>query len=349
MRARPITTTNKDKIMNVIVTGATGFVGREIVCELERKKFRIYRVGNSNVNQLISNSASDIFKIDITNFEEVKKLRKLKDIDAIIHSAGLAHQFGSVKREEFQKVNVGGTGNILELAINLKVKHFILISSTAIYGTEKKTENAVKVIDENSVCRPQTLYAESKLDAEKLAKEVCERNDIDLTIFRLAPVLGEGNEGNAARMVEAIDRKRFVWIGSGQNYKSLIYKNDVAGACVKILENKKKGSEIFNLAAEPVLMRDFVAEAARDLGRKIPRFSIPPILPETVFRFNKNFFKIKKIERISDTFEKWLSDDVYSAEKIKQKYNFETKTPILKGLKKQIERYRKITKTVEND
>ena len=333
--------------MKIIVTGATGFIGREIVGELEEKNHRIYRAGNSNINYRASNS--DVFKIDITNTEEVCKLKKLNEVDALIHSAGLAHQFGDIEREKFQKINVEGTRNILELAVDLKVKHFILISSTAVYGTEKKIGKTVKVIDESDVCRPQTFYAESKLEAEKQARQVCGQNDLDLTIFRLAPVLGEGNKGNVARMIEAIDRERFVWIGDGQNYKSLIYKKDVARACGKILLNKKKGAEMFNLAAEPVLMRDFVAEAARGLDKKIPRFSIPESLPEIVFQLNKNTFKLKKIQRISETVEKWLSDDVYSASKFKREYDFTMETPVLKALDKQIRWYRKQTKTQEND
>lgn len=329
--------------MKVLVTGATGFIGREIVSELSEGEFEIYQIGNSNVKSQFSKEK--FFKVDITSFEEVCELEQLKEADAVIHSAGLAHQFGNIEKEKFQKTNVEGTKNILELAVILKVKHFVLISSTAVYGTEKKFGKNVKVTDESAACRPQTFYAESKLEAEQAAMEVCGQNNINLTIFRLSPVIGEGNAGNVARLVEAIDKKRFLWIGGGENYKSLIYKKDVARACREILMKKKKGTEIFNLAAAPILMRDFVGDTAKNLNKKIPGFSIPPLLLEKVFQLNERTLKIKKIRKISETIEKWLSDDVYSAERFEREYNFRPGTSISEALEKQINWYRKQKET----
>ena len=325
--------------MKVIVTGATGFIGKEIVSELSDGNFEIYQIGNSNVNS--QSPRAEFFKIDITDFEDVCRLKKIKEVDAVVHSAGLAHQFGNIEKEKFQKTNVEGTKNILELAATLKVKHFVLISSTAVYGTKKKTSKDFKVIDESAACRPQTFYAESKLEAEQTAIEICEQKNIDLTIFRLSPVIGEGNTGNVARMVEAIDKKRFIWIGSGENYKSLIYKKDVAKACREILIKKRNGTEIFNLAAEPILMSDFVTGAEMSLKKRIPKISISPQLLEKFFLINEKTLKIKKIKKISQTVEKWLSDDVYSADKFAREYNFRPETSISEALEKQIGWYQK--------
>jgi nucleoside-diphosphate-sugar epimerase len=329
--------------MKVLVTGATGFVGREIVSELLDGNFKIYQLGNSNINSRFSQT--DFFKTDITNFEDVCRLKKLKEVDAVVHSAGLAHQFGNIEKEKFQKTNVEGTKNILELALMLKVKHFVLISSTAVYGTEKKTSKELNVIDESAVCRPQTFYAESKLEAEQTTVEICRQNNINLTIFRLSPVIGEGNTGNVARMVAAIDKGRFLWIGTGENYKSLIYKKDIGRACREVLTKKKKGTEIFNLAAEPVLMRDFVENAAKKLNKKIPNFSVSPRLLENFFLINEKTLKLKKIIKVSQTIEKWLSDDVYSAEKFEREYNFRPETSIKEALEKQISWYREQKRT----
>ncbi len=168
-----------------------------------------------------------------------------------------------------------------------------------------------------------------------------------MTIFRLSPVIGEGNAGNVARLIQAIDKRQFVWIGTGQNYKSLIYKTDVARACRKVLLEKKNGVEIFNLAAEPIMMRDFVRAAAKNLNEKIPKFSIPPLLLEKVFQLNEKTLKIKKIRKISETVEKWLSEDVYSADSFEREYDFKTETSISEALEKQILWYRKQKKMGE--
>lgn len=325
--------------MRVLVTGATGYIGKEIVSELSDDNFEVFGIGNSNLKS--DQQEKNFFQIDITKLEELAKLDELVQIDVVIHSAGLAHQFKKIEKQRFEQVNVEGTKNILNSAIRLKIKHFVLISSTAVYGIEKKVNGQVKVIDENSICQPETFYAESKLAAEKIAVEICTANNIDLTIFRLAPVIGEENAGNVARLIESIDRRRFIWIGNGENYKSLIYKRDVARACRKVLVNKMNKIEIFNLASDPVKMQDFVAAAAKFLGRNIPSISIPPKIVETVFAINRKIFKIAKIQNLSQTIEKWLSDDVYSAEKFKNEYNFRPQTDSIEALRKQVQWYKR--------
>jgi nucleoside-diphosphate-sugar epimerase len=279
-------------------------------------------------------------------------LEKIGKIDVLIHSAGLAHQFGDTKKEEFDSVNVEGTRNIVNLSLNLQVKHFILISSTAVYGIKSLNVNveetddskAFEAIDEYAQTNPQTLYAQSKLEAETVCREVCEKNNLPLTIFRLAPVIGEANVGNVARLISSIDKGRFLWIGKGENLKSLIYKNDVARACVALLKREAGETEIYNLSAPPVKMKDFVNEIAGRLDKKIYGFSIPEKFIRNVFRINSKFIGNKKLDKIKDTIEKWLSDDVYSAGKINEKYGFVPKTSISKAIDKQIEWYKKVKK-----
>ena len=331
--------------MKILVTGATGFVGREIIAELIKDDFEAIGVASlkSSGKTFKSDNKSKIFFSDITNFDILSELKKIGNVDVVIHSAGLAHQFGDTKREAFESVNVFGTKNVSKLASDLGAKHFILIGSTAVYGikpTIRKSADSssekIVSIDENTETVPQTLYAQSKLEAETICREICESKNMPLTIFRLAPVIGEGNVGNVARLIETIKNGRFIWVGKGENYKSLIYKNDVARACVELIRRKNGATEIFNLAAPPVRMKDFVDEIAKHLKRKIYNLHVPKELFESVFWINDRLTRVKKFGKIKNTIEKWLSDDVYSAAKIAEKYGFETRTSIFEGLEKQI-------------
>lgn len=316
--------------MKVLVTGATGFIGREIVEELSKNEIVPIELGNSKKS---AENGKKIYKADISNFEALSKLEKLGDVDAIVHSAGLAHQFGDVKRESFEAVNVSGTANVANLAVKLKAKQFVLISSTAVYGLKKNK------IDENTICQPETIYAESKLKAERVCREICEKNSIDLTILRLSPVIGEGSGGNTARLISAIYKNRFLWIGNGANLKTLIYKKDVARAVLTILKNKKRGTEIFNLGAEPIRMKDFVLEIEKNLNRKILPIFVPANLLKSVFYLNLKTFNLTKANKIGEIVEKWLSDDIYSAEKIERDYNFKAQTPIREAIKRQVKHF----------
>lgn len=329
--------------MKVLVTGANGFIGREIVDELIENNHFVIGSGRNDIKTAKNMKNYDFLQADITDYKTLSKLEAFKEIGTIIHSAGLAHQFGETPREEFQAVNVKGTENILRLAVALKIKHFILIGSTAIYGivsAENSKRISVKITEETAP-NPQTLYAESKLESENVCRRICEENKIPLTIFRLAPVIGGANVGNAARLISAIDKNRFVWIGSGTNLKTLIYKRDVARACVRLIEKKRGATEIFNLAAPPIPMKDFVKEISVNLNKKILPVKIPASLLRKVFRLNAKILKVKKIDKIGDTVEKWLSEDVYTADKIAESYQFRPQTTINEAVAEQVNYYKK--------
>lgn len=334
--------------MKVLITGATGYVGREIVAELSGLQVEIIQVGGRNKpsEDSVNCCAENFFAADISDYRTLEVIEKIGRVDAVIHAAGLAHQFGETEREKFEAVNVRGTKNTIDLAVKLKARQFILIGSTAVYGIKKELEKSRAQppeieINENAECRPATFYAESKLEAEKAARDICEKNRVALTILRLAPVVGEGSAGNAARLIKAIDGGRFLWVGAGENYKTLIYKRDAARACSRVLLNKKAGTEIFNVAAAPVKMAGFVETIAKNLDRRILPIAIPARLVDSIFLLNRKFFRMKRINELEKTVEKWLSDDVYAARKIADAYGFVPRTSIETALERQVEAYKK--------
>lgn len=311
--------------MKVLITGANGFIGREIVAELSANCEIIKLAGKNS-------KSDDYLNIDITNKTEVESLANLENIDALIHTAGLAHQFGEKAREDFFKVNVVGTENICNLAVKLNVKHFILISSVSVYG---KSKNSAQEVDEEVDCQPEGFYAESKWESEKVARRICEENKIALTILRPATVIGEGDAGNVFRLIEAIDKKKFLWIGKGENSKSLIYKKDVAKACKSVLQKRTAETEVFNISAEPLTMSEIVSNISENLGKKIPKIYVPANFLIKVLRIcsGMNFGRLKKI---LETIEKWVAEDVYISEKIREKYDFSTEVSVKEAIEREV-------------
>lgn len=330
--------------MKVLITGANGFVGRAIVSEVSRNNFQVFQLVNINSYSKNLENGTNIYKADISDYENLTAVVEEPGIDVFIHAAGLAHQFGKQNKEDFWKVNVRGTENAAKLAVSLKAAHFILISSVAVYGNQpiKSDESSEgrKEITEEAECNPQNFYARSKYESEKNAVRICEANGIALTILRLATVIGEDDKGNVARLINTIDKNRFVWIGNGENLKSLIFKDDVAKACLKVF-GKTNGTEVFNVTGEAVSMKTVVGEIADRLGKNIPRLAISSRLLKRIFLLNSKTFKIKKLENFAATVEKWLSDDVFSGEKFKQGYGFQAETTISEAIKRQVEKFQK--------
>lgn len=327
-----------DEKVKILVTGASGFVGSAVIERFQDvEKFEIYGLTEkSSANELEKQkNVKKIFRGDIAEFETLEKILETQRIDVLIHTAGLAHQFGRTKREDFWRVNVQGTENICNLARNLKVKHFILTSSVSVYG-----DYGAELIDENFVCKPSGFYAESKLESETKASGFCVENKIGLTILRLATVIGEGDRGNTARLITMIDKGRFFWIGGGFNQKSLIYKKDVAEAVLKIVENGANDeAEVYNLTNEPVAMREIVEAISGSLGKKSPRLKIPSGLIRVFFRLNKKTISLGFLERFEQTFEKWLSEDRFSGRKLYENFGFKPPTKISVALARQVEDY----------
>lgn len=320
--------------MKVLVTGSNGFVGREIIAEITRIGFS--PVGLDR-DQAIEPSIPHI-QADITLESEIEKIGVTNKVDAVIHSAGLAHQFGLVEKEKFWSINVTGTANIAKAAALMNAKHFVLVSSVSVYG--RAMEDAPR--DEGGQCQPNGYYAESKYESELVARKICAENNIGLTILRLATVIGEGDRGNVGRLIEAIDRKRFMWIGKGDNRKSLIYKKDAARACAAALQVPGgQGARIFNVSAEPLKMNEIVGAIEHTLGKKALPGHIPPGLLRAAFALNDKTAALGKIAKISDTVEKWLSDEIFPAEAIKHELGFETTTPVTEAIRLETEYYLK--------
>lgn len=307
--------------MKVIVTGATGFVGRALTAELTSRGIETIAVGGPN-------SAEARYSIDIGAAAEVQKLEVEKDVDAVVHAAGIAHRFGRVSEAEFRRVNVTGVENVARLAADIGAKHFLLLSSTLVYGRRK---DAIP-ITENDQLRPIDMYGRSKLDGERAARSICEPAGVVLTVFRPAPIMGEGSKGNFERLIRAIDRGRFIWVGTGENMKSIVYVGDVARAAAAVLQKNGKGTEIFNIASDPVKMKDVVDKIAQRLGRRIPSLHLPPGPVRLASRVSGKF------SRMLDT---WLGDDVYSNEKLQAAFGFTPDTTLDEAVGREVEYYLK--------
>lgn len=316
--------------MKILVTGATGFIGQAIIERLSADVSAGFEItGVARRPPDVNCRDFRFISVDVTDKTAVSAFSGSGQYDAVVHSAGLAHQFGNIDDDLFEKVNVRGTENIAELASRTGCRHFILIGSTAVYGAKNGP------IDETALCTPETAYAASKLKAEDACRRLCEKNNIPLTIFRLAPVLGEKGVGNVPRLIQSIHKKHFIWLGDGENQKSLIYVGDVARASKILLKRKTGGTEIFNLAADPVSMKKLVRIISDELQTSVPHFSIPAALPKAAASVVSRVTKIRSLERLSKTIDKWLCDDIFVADLIEKAYGFRPGTSVEEAVRNQ--------------
>ena len=204
--------------MNILLTGANGFLGKEIIRILEEKS-NIITLSRSNANyQLCLNKQVPVFN---------------QYFDAVIHAAGKAHSVPKTEIEirQFYEVNVNGTKNLL---IALKKggipKQFVFISSVSVYGKEFGNQ-----INEESPLKAKDPYGLSKIRAEELVKDWCKENNVTCSILRLPLLVGPNPPGNLRAMINAIKKGYYFNIAKGKARKSMVVVEDVAEIIMSIL------------------------------------------------------------------------------------------------------------------
>jgi nucleoside-diphosphate-sugar epimerase len=277
----------------------------------------------------------DYRKADILKPEELTPV--IENATTVIHVAGLAHVFSPDMNsaENFRQINEIGTANVVIVAAVEGVGHLILISSVAVYGP-----HTVGTYDESTPCDPVGPYATSKYKAELKAIEISRESGMALTILRLSTLYGEGDPGNIGRLIDMLYRGCFLWIGDGNNRKSLLYIDDAARACMAVAVRPAVGINIFNVSAPACTMRE-VVEGIEDALGKHP---LPVRIPSWIVLFvSRHFSKIpiRRIEVLHQTLIKWLSEDVYSTRQFDDAYSFQTKTSLRDGLKKEVNWHRR--------
>ncbi|MGB7983980.1 MAG: NAD-dependent epimerase/dehydratase family protein [Terracidiphilus sp.] len=309
----------------LLVTGASGFLGSRIVDLALHAGWHV-RVFDRSLRT--HNKRVETFVGDIADTTLMRKA--CEGVTAVVHAAGLAHVFGRSAKDPkiFNAVNEVGTGNVVYAALKSGVSHIALVSSVSVYGPHNDA-----VSDESSPCRPLNPYAISKWKGELRAIECIAKNGGALTILRMATIYGEGDQGNVARLIAALDRGHFIWPGSGLNRKSLIYKDDAANACLRSLEAPVSGVRTFNVSSPAVTMREIVTAICEELGRPAPRLRIPQSLIQAASAFAH---KMGNNGQLYQQFQKFIRDDVYSGYKFESTYNFHPAVSLDEGIRREV-------------
>ncbi len=197
--------------MQILLTGANGFLGRFIKKSLETK---------AGVITLGTNGNNDII-CDLSNI-----IPEIPMVDMVIHAAGKAHVVPKTEAEKemFFKVNVEGTKNLLRGLEKLtNLKKFIFISSVSVYGLFEG-----ELISEQASLNAIDPYGKSKISAEELVAKWCTARNISFYILRLPLIVGKDAPGNLGAMVKGIKNGRYLSIGKANANKSMVLASDVA-------------------------------------------------------------------------------------------------------------------------
>jgi nucleoside-diphosphate-sugar epimerase len=261
----------KDKPL-ILVTGATGAVGPRIVEALASAG---YRVRTLSLDQPPRNQWPEGVETrigDITDSVAVETA--MQDVGAVIHLAALLHVVDPppALRRQYERINVGGTTTVVKAARKAGAGRLVLFSTIAVYGS-----SAGVILTEDSPVRPDSFYAQTKVNAERIVLAAKRTNGQPMgVVLRLGAVYGYRIKGNYRRLLLALAHGRFVPIGPGTNRRTLVYDKDVARAALLAVIHPDAAGRTFNVTDGRYHTLSAVITTLCDaLGRRPPRLALP--------------------------------------------------------------------------
>ena len=243
--------------MKVLLTGATGFLGKYVIEELKNNSYQVVAFGrNEKIGKTLIDENVEFFKGDIDNLDDLFKASQ--DCTAIIHAAALSAVWG--KWEDFYNANVLGTKNIVQVCEEKNLK-LVFVSSPSIYAGAKdqldvKEDEAPKENDLN-------YYIKSKIMAENIIKS----SNLNYIIIRPRGLFGIGDTSIIPRLLKLNKKIGIPLFVDGKQKVDITCVENVAYALRLALENKEYSREIYNITNdEPIEFKEILTLFFNEMG-----------------------------------------------------------------------------------
>lgn len=269
--------------MKVLVTGATGFVGRHLSLKLVELGWDVLATGRNKVaGQWLVDHGVTFQPADLCCEKKVEQIVGGQQI--VFHCAALSSAWGS--KQDFSKINIEATDHLLNCALDAKVHRVIHLSSPSIYFEFEHRRN----IHEGSVLPevPVNNYAWSKREAEKVVDFYSSRG-LDCVTLRPRGIIGPYDSALVPRLVRASSSGFLPIPNGGKAQIDLTSVENLVDALILAADfDKKIAGRKFNICnGTPVYVRSFLEKALKSLGVKARLLPVPLKLSRQVARYSE--------------------------------------------------------------
>ena len=325
--------------MKTLVTGTPGWLGTRLTEVLSTGWNGIPKIKARSVQCLVQNGIdiSPIKKYPVEIVRgDVRKKESLEGImcgvDTVFHTVGLIHP---KKTKELFEVNYRGTTNLLNLAIENKVKRFIYVSSNSPAGCNLSREILMKEYDK---VRPYKKYGKSKLKAEQVVQQAYKEGKIETVIIRPCWFYGPNQPPRQTRFFSMIKAGKPIIFGRGKNLRSMSYiDNVIQGILLAEKSDKAVGNTYWIADKKPYEMLEIYSTISKLLDVELNCRFFPGVfsticeLVDTVLQFlgmySTNFHVAGEMNK----------NIACSIEKAEKELEYKPQIEIYEGMRRSIE------------
>ena len=253
--------------MNLLVVGASGFVGRALCTYMSHQGLNPYGLLRKKQEDL--NVKKQFIVQDFLNHSDWGPI--LKGMDGVIHTAGLAHANGRTDKEYYD-INTELTKKLALECIKAGVKRFVYISSVSVYGISSSQDSVTL----STPLHPITPYGHSKLLAEIFLKELQEKGILEVVIIRPPLIYGADAPGNINFLLKAIKYNLPMPFARVKNLRSMMYVLNLCDCLINCAINPKASGNTFLVSdAEDISITTLIQRLAKGLKKSPKLFPFP--------------------------------------------------------------------------
>lgn len=264
--------------MNILITGAAGFIGSHISEYFIEKGNRVIGIDNyddfypahfkdSNISGLIKSPEFQFYKSDLRDEKTIDSIFAKENIGLVIHLAAKAGVRPSIENiTEYYDVNVNGSISLLETMRKYSVKKMLFASSSSVYGNNPK----VPFSESDRVDDPISPYASTKKSGELLCHVYTHLYGFDITCLRFFTVFGPRQRPDLAihKFTRLIDLgKPIPFFGDGNTARDYTYIDDIVNG-ISCAANHMSGYKIYNLGeSRTITLKQLVESIEKAVGK----------------------------------------------------------------------------------
>jgi nucleoside-diphosphate-sugar epimerase len=248
-----------------LVTGATGFIGRNLVAALQREGYRVRALVREGSN-IAGLEGIEPFHGDLRQPESLVGIER--GVDVVFHAASLLGKWGT-DEALLHEVNVRGATSLLERFTGTELQRYVHLSAGGVTGPLSGW-----AVDESYACRPATPYERTKYEAERAVLARSKELSIPALVVRPTFTYGPGDPHKVA-LFRAIRRGRYAFVGGGTSVNHPVYVDDLVAGLLLALARGRVGEVYIVGGDRPVSKREFASVVAMALSVRPPWLSIP--------------------------------------------------------------------------